>query len=1189
MDQESILSAISQQNQTNSDYESRYTVYQSSNVKQRPNSPDDRSPTSQSKRQNAYFTSLSSLDSEAKSRSPGLLTRKNKSPSPPTSHPPRPKMPTTTGKSSPPSTFSSPPTRRPKKPSRQVTKGPAQNLLSLMNIEELHLVNIQDDNEKAIPDWNLEFQQALEADSHLQLYNIAVDFIETAKLYGRVVIAEQHLPESLKTIQSFQAGGVAGGAKYKVRNMLIKLVQDPMITEKSGRPFYLYGGRNGPNYEFASKSAAHDLRGASQLFRVGFRQMQDGGDSIRVPMQVVIDYHGYRAVCMPWINLNTIVNGFREGVLHNHTEYKDVASSLHLASHGTFKGKQFDIAADVEIHLGQDNRVYGLDLARLFPPEHPGLVKHLRASGEQTIFFRLQRPEHLLNRKILGKDPLSSDALSNFSIGADDYKKQNKAVATSTHHLINVVIPLFAKQLQKEKLPEPEEIAIHSNSIFGHGHIIGHASLASRFHKEGVNVRHMGLVRSHITSEKHRAALLVEMVARSLKNMLRGLLRSLVKRTGRYSDLMKVVVRFLNLIVGSAERRMATLTGGTRTKYDVPLARQGSTLSTQQANSIKRSMLNVFEEELLINEFWEYHVYPGICSRFGKVALKKIDSSKSGSPKGGFDSYVNKAELYDLVLPELYKVVTYMLDMVGFRLTSACLGRFAKGLTTKKALKVFNKFHIVDLMPTSLRVKKLSVLDLAQGRMLLDSTFEHLHVIPVSKSLLGKAVDSFEKIVKAEPSDTEAVAELENARALAELIKPAKTGQAFPTIAKDRPKWAGLVTEGGDKKGHKRLLVVSAYGISIFKINNLKTEIYGGRISYQKVGLVILSKTTNQFMVCMPSIGDRVFHSTLAKKVCKVLAALVGRFNCTDMRYLQVIPGPLPDTKSTPASCIRGLRRANAERVQGNAATRRCRGPLLISRKQKPAHGFYAQLRGSILSGLPLSAMDFKGMMTTTGDSVDRRGSMLRSNTLEMPQASKPRGGIPPLSSMASASSLLALDLSAPATPHAPAPSPSVEGSARNLGGDDGSAWGITRRTKSFSVGNPQTRNPYARKHSSWLSRAENMSSPELLEPIDLIGCNVSPSEDPERPADIDISWWNCDKDTVRLSCVGHEERQMWCDHLKLAACLANVVDEDDRLGSRWVFDSDMKDEPDDNQNTNYQIVSPPPRPPPKLSSGESH
>jgi len=35
-------------------------------------------------------------------------------------------------------------------------------------------------------------------------------------------------------------------------------------------------------------------------------------------------------------------------------------------------------------------------------------------------------------------------------------------------------------------------------------------------------------------------------------------------------------------------------------------------------------------------------------------------------------------------------------------------------LTTKRAYKVFTKFHIVDLVPTSLRVKKLSVLDLAQ-------------------------------------------------------------------------------------------------------------------------------------------------------------------------------------------------------------------------------------------------------------------------------------------------------------------------------------------------------------------------------------------------------------------------------------------------------------------------------------------
>lgn len=58
------------------------------------------------------------------------------------------------------------------------------------------------------------------------------------------------------------------------------------------------------------------------------------------------------------------------------------------------------MAADVEIHEGMDKRIYGLDLARLFPPEHPDMVPHLGFEGkEQAIFFRLQRPELLQLRK----------------------------------------------------------------------------------------------------------------------------------------------------------------------------------------------------------------------------------------------------------------------------------------------------------------------------------------------------------------------------------------------------------------------------------------------------------------------------------------------------------------------------------------------------------------------------------------------------------------------------------------------------------------------------------------------------------------------------------------------------------------------------------------------------------------------
>ena len=49
------------------------------------------------------------------------------------------------------------------------------------------------------------------------------------------------------------AGGVAGGDKYLVNDILFKLTVDPML--RSGR--HLYGGVEGPAYHLAAKAAAH--------------------------------------------------------------------------------------------------------------------------------------------------------------------------------------------------------------------------------------------------------------------------------------------------------------------------------------------------------------------------------------------------------------------------------------------------------------------------------------------------------------------------------------------------------------------------------------------------------------------------------------------------------------------------------------------------------------------------------------------------------------------------------------------------------------------------------------------------------------------------------------------------------------------------------------------------------------------
>ena len=51
------------------------------------------------------------------------------------------------------------------------------------------------------------------------------------------------------------AGGVAGGDKYLVNDILFKLTVDPMLH--SGR--HLYGGEEGPAYHLAAKAAAHGM------------------------------------------------------------------------------------------------------------------------------------------------------------------------------------------------------------------------------------------------------------------------------------------------------------------------------------------------------------------------------------------------------------------------------------------------------------------------------------------------------------------------------------------------------------------------------------------------------------------------------------------------------------------------------------------------------------------------------------------------------------------------------------------------------------------------------------------------------------------------------------------------------------------------------------------------------------------
>lgn len=88
-------------------------------------------------------------------------------------------------------------------------------------------------------DWNERFQRAMEKlealknDSNVSieerirvgrdLINLSQDFNHLSTMYGRVIISEAFLPDNQKTIHATKLGGMAGGEKYIVGNIVYKV------------------------------------------------------------------------------------------------------------------------------------------------------------------------------------------------------------------------------------------------------------------------------------------------------------------------------------------------------------------------------------------------------------------------------------------------------------------------------------------------------------------------------------------------------------------------------------------------------------------------------------------------------------------------------------------------------------------------------------------------------------------------------------------------------------------------------------------------------------------------------------------------------------------------------------------------------------------------------------------------------
>lgn len=346
------------------------------------------------------------------------------------------------------------------------------SVVDLSTMMRRHMAN-RDFATPAVKNWNRELQELLDMDpceeKYLKLRELAHDFNLTAEVYAKILISELFLSPSEKTIPPSTIGGLAGGTKFICQGILFKFAVDVQLPDSN---FWMYGKYSAAT-EYAMKAAGSELRHIVALSNAV------GDTDLRVPLMALIDYRGFRLVASSLLPIasHTIVYGSDNAGFNVYaqtevaTKFDLVAKRLNLKKH-TFGDVEISGPVDIEIHRGEDQRLYVIDVARLMPPEAPdlSLIPHPRSN-----YFKMLRPCLVFKYH----QALSSDAFSGF--GRADEEVHNNEVWLATKFLLERVIPDMAIALNDGKYK------IKTGS-----------SLCQILHKAGINLRYLGLLRCHL-------------------------------------------------------------------------------------------------------------------------------------------------------------------------------------------------------------------------------------------------------------------------------------------------------------------------------------------------------------------------------------------------------------------------------------------------------------------------------------------------------------------------------------------------------------------------------------------------------------------------------------------------------------------------------------------------------------------
>lgn len=372
-----------------------------------------------------------------------------------------------------------------------------------------------DPTKKEVPlelrqNWVLRFNQATKMSEataaavtakYSEIRNVCREFLDTAASDAMIIVNEIHQPKYRKTIpvaEEFvvhgrvpESGRGLDGGKwytYEAHNIVYKVCLD-------------YDGVFNGSDEYAAKAGGAERLGAQEYLKLQ-------SPKLMCPLVVTIDYLGFRVLACSKLPVQNVsfsddgeVRKISEDLEHGvaqkgevfinqskiiQTCLKMTASSLNLAEH-VCKGSK-DItssstfaSAELKIYRGQRDGEYHMqNFWRCFPPEVPHTTPHLPlAPRGQSVFWRMLRPEYVREYK----EPLSPDALCAITFRAPDSQEHVERLEKASSNLVDRVVPQFLLGLLKRDyvLPLAEGFGI---------------DLPSEMHAQGINVRHLGLMRS---------------------------------------------------------------------------------------------------------------------------------------------------------------------------------------------------------------------------------------------------------------------------------------------------------------------------------------------------------------------------------------------------------------------------------------------------------------------------------------------------------------------------------------------------------------------------------------------------------------------------------------------------------------------------------------------------------------------